>query len=287
MRPLQRLLLDWYARTARALPWRATRDPYAILVSEIMLQQTQVSRVVPKYAAFLARFPTAASLAAAPVAEVLTLWQGLGYNRRALALQRAARAVVDEHGGVVPDDLGALLALPGLGPYTARAVLAFAHDREVAPVDTNVARVLSRAAAGAPLGRAAVQRLADDLVPPGEGARWSHALMDLGATVCVARAPRCGACPLADVCAWRVAGGEDPAASTALRARPQAAFAGSDRYPRGRLLDALRAGPVARADLAAAAHLAGAPPARLAVVVDGLVADGLAERDSAGLRLPR
>jgi A/G-specific adenine glycosylase len=286
MRPLQRLLLDWYARTARALPWRATRDPYAILVSEIMLQQTQVSRVVPKYAAFLARFPTAAALAAAPVAEVLTLWQGLGYNRRALALQRAARAVVDEHGGVVPDDLGALLALPGLGPYTARAVLAFAHDRQVAPVDTNVARVLSRAAAGAPLGRAAVQRLADDLVPPGEGARWSHALMDLGATVCVARAPRCGACPLGDVCAWRAAGGEDPAATTAVRSRPQATFAGSDRYHRGRLLDALRAGPVARADLAAAAHLAGAPPARLAVVVDGLVADGLAERDSAGLRLP-
>jgi len=285
MRPLQRLLLDWYVRTGRPLPWRATRDPYAVLVSEVMLQQTQVSRVVPRYHAFLARFPTPAALAAAPLADVLTAWQGLGYNRRARALQRAAQAVVAEHGGVVPADLDALLALPGVGAYTARAVLAFAHDQEVGPVDTNVARVLSRAVSGAPLGRAGVQRLADDLVPPGEGGRWSHALMDLGATVCGARAPRCDACPVAGACAWRARGGPDPAASTSVRSRPQAAFAGSDRYHRGRLVDALRAGPVARAELTAAAVLTAAPE-RLDAVVDGLVADGLAEWDGQRLRLP-
>jgi A/G-specific adenine glycosylase len=281
----QRLLLAWYRRTARPLPWRATRDPYAILVSEIMLQQTQVARVEPAWRAFLARFPTAAALARAPLAEVLTQWRGLGYNRRARDLQRAAAAVVAEHGGEVPADLDALLALPGIGPYTARAVLAFAHERDVAPVDTNVARVLARAVAGAPLGRAALQRLADDVVPSGDGDPWSQALMDLGARVCLARVPRCDDCPVAAACAWRRAGGPDPAAGTALRSRPQATFAGSARYHRGRLLDALREAPVPRAALAGAAALAD-DPARAGAIADGLVRDELAQWDDELLRLP-
>jgi A/G-specific adenine glycosylase len=280
----QQVLLEWYHREARALPWRATRDPYAILVSEIMLQQTQAARVEPAYRAFLARFPAVAVLAAAPLADVLTQWRGLGYNRRARNLHAAAAAIVERHGGVVPRDLAALRALPGLGDYTARAVLAFAFDEPAAPVDTNVGRVLARAAAGEPLTRAAAQRLADALVPAPAPAAWSHALMDLGARVCVARRPRCGLCPVAASCAWLRRGGDDPAASTATRSRPQAAFAGSDRYHRGRLVDALRAGPLPASDLPGASSLA--DPGRLERLVARLVAEGLAEWHDDRLRLP-
>lgn len=297
-------LLNWYDASARPLPWRATTDPYAILVSEIMLQQTQAARVEPLYAAFLERFPSAEVLAAAALAEVLTAWRGLGYNRRARNLWLAAAAIVERHGGVVPRDLPALLALPGLGSYTARAVLAFAYDERQGPVDTNVGRVLSRAVAGRPLGRAAAQRLADDLVATGPAAAgpavagpaaagrpgsWSHALMDLGARVCLARRPRCSVCPVAGDCAWRRAGGPDgpvpdPAAATATRSRPQARFADSDRYHRGRLVDALRLRPLDAAELSAAARLEDA--ARLERVVAGLVAEGLAEWRDERLALP-
>lgn len=270
-------LLAWYAGTARDLPWRATRDPYRVLVSELMLQQTQVVRVLPAYAAFLARFPDVRVLAAASVGEVVTAWRGLGYNRRAVNLHRAAQVVVTEHDGSIPDDLEALLDLPGVGPYSARAVLAFAFEHDVGPVDTNVARVLARAVQGGPLARPAVQGLADEVVPPGRGHDWSQALMDLGARVCTARSPRCGDCPVRRACAWQRRGGDDPAATGALRPRPQAAFAGSDRYHRGRLVDALRLGPVRLDDLAAAARLD--PGERLERVVEGVVDDGLAVRD--------
>jgi A/G-specific adenine glycosylase len=172
------LLLDWYARHRRALPWRETRDPYAILVSEVMLQQTQASRVVPRWLRWLDRWPTVEALAAASAAEVIREWQGLGYNRRALNLQRAAR-VVAEHGW--PEDL---TELPGVGRYTADALACFAFERPVLPVDVNVRRVQERT-----------------------GERFDHAcaqaLMDLGATVCIARVPRCGECPLAAVCPSR------------------------------------------------------------------------------------
>jgi len=278
------LLLDWYASTARSLPWRETTDPYRVLVSEVMLQQTQVSRVEPLYRAFLDRFPTVADLAAASTADVLTMWRGLGYNRRALNLRRAAQAVVEWHGGQVPADLAALRALPGIGDYTARALLAFAFGHEAAPVDVNVARVLARAVAGAPLGRVAAQALADATVPPGEACAWGNALMDLGAQVCTARSPRCAECPVATACAWRKAGGEDPAAASVARARPQGTFAGSDRFHRGRLVDALRTGPVARTALADAAQLDDGE--RLARIVGGLVADGLAQWAGDDLRLP-
>lgn len=285
---LRDLLSAWYASEARPLPWRATRDPYAVLVSEVMLQQTQAARVEPRWHAFLARFPTVFALAAAPLADVLVEWEGLGYNRRARNLQLAARAVVAEHDGVVPDDLDALRALPGIGEYTARAVLAFAFGRPVAPVDVNVTRVLARAVAGDPLGAGAGQALADQLAiaagSAGTGGTWSHALMDLGARVCVARSPRCGDCPISTVCAWRRGGGEDPAAASAVRSRPQGRFVGSDRWHRGRLMDALRTGVVDQAELPAAAQLE--DPRRLAVLVGGLVSDGLAEWEGESLRLP-
>lgn len=285
IRRLQRGLLAWYRMSARPLAWRQTTDPYRILVSEIMLQQTQAARVEPLWHDFCARFPDVGTLAAAPLGEVLTMWRGLGYNRRAVNLHRAAQIVVAEHGGMIPADLDALRALPGVGQYTARAVLAFAFGQDAAPVDVNVARVLARAVSGAPLSPAAAQRLADEVLPAGEGHAWGQALMDLGARVCTARSPRCEACPAASVCAWRASGGDDPAARSSGRTRPQPAFAGSDRYHRGRLVDALRHGDVASEDAAAAADLA--DTGRLAAITDRLIADGLVEWSQGSLRLPR
>jgi A/G-specific adenine glycosylase len=256
------------------LPWREDRRPWAVLVSEAMLQQTQVARVAPRFTEFLARWPTPAALAATPLADVLAAWAGLGYYRRARDLHAAAAAIVGRHAGEVPDDLD---ALRGVGPYTARAVLALAFGRDVGVVDTNVARVLARAFAGAPLTATAVQRLADALVPAGTGRAHTEALLDLGATVCTARAPRCDVCPLDGGCAWRADGtaGPDPAVTTAGTSRPQARFEGSDRQGRGRLLAALRAGTVARDDLATAAGWPDDAP-RAVRVAEGLVADGLA-----------
>jgi A/G-specific adenine glycosylase len=276
-------LLGWYERHRRALPWRDTTDPYRILVSEVMLQQTQAARVRPAYQRFLDLFPTVEALAAAPRADVLRAWEGLGYNRRAVALHEAAQAIVGRHGGQVPADLDALRALPGVGDYTARAVQAFAYGRPSAPVDTNVARVLTRAVAGRPTTRRALQRLADTLVPAGREAAWSSALMDLGAAHCRARAPRCDGCPVAGACAWRRQGGDDPWGG--VKAPPQAPFPGSDRYHRGRLLGALRRGPVAAADVAAAAALH-ADQRRAVVVAESLTRDGLAQWAEGRLQLP-
>jgi A/G-specific adenine glycosylase len=288
---LRRLLLAWYHADARELPWRATRDPWAVMVSEVMLQQTQAARVVPAWRAFLERFPAPAALARVPVGAAVDAWAGLGYNRRAVNLHRAATAIVERHGGRVPAELGALRALPGIGEYTARALLAFAFARDAAPVDTNVARVLARAVACEPLSRRAVQELADRMVPRGQAHDWSSALMDLGARYCRARAPRCDACPVAAACSWRLAGrpAGDPAAAGDLRPRPQAGFAGSDRYHRGRLVAALRRGPIRPEDLPAAADLlgTGGDSGRLAALTGTLVADGLAEWSEGALRLPR
>ncbi|HVL98081.1 MAG TPA: A/G-specific adenine glycosylase [Egibacteraceae bacterium] len=291
-RPLrfQRLLQAWHHSESRPLPWRDTHDPYRILVSEIMLQQTQVDRVEPVYHAFLRRFPDIQTLASSPLADVVRAWQGLGYNRRAVSLHRAARAVVERHGGRVPFDLLSLRALPGVGDYTARAVLAFAFGQDVGPVDVNVARVLARAAAGRALRRSEVQHLADTLVPPGQAATWTAGLMDLGARYCTARAPRCPACPVAAACAWRTDGGPDagglcdPAATTAVRTRAQQPFAGSDRYHRGRLVETLRRGPVECDALPDAADLD--DTGRLAALTRSLVDDGLAEWNDGSLRLP-
>ena len=183
----------------RDLPWRRTRDPWAILVSEVMLAQTQVTRVIPKWEGFLARWPNPARCAAAPVGEVIAAWNGLGYNRRAVFLHGAAVAITTRHQGVVPADRAALMTLPGVGAYTARAVQAFAFDQPVGVVDTNAARVLARAVAGRRLDGRAVQDLADRMVPAqaaGSGWTWNQAMLDLGAGVCTARRPACQSCPL-------------------------------------------------------------------------------------------
>ena len=250
-----------------------------MLVSELMLQQTQVARVIPKYHAFLEVFPTAASCAAASAGDVVRAWAGLGYNRRALNLHRTALAVVERHGGVLPDDLDALLALPGIGPYTARAVLAFAYERDVGVLDVNAARVVHRTA-GRRLAPAAAQVRADALVPPGQGWAWNQAMLDLGATVCTRRAPRCGECPVVAGCGWR-GDGPDPAPA----ATRQSTFDGSDRQGRGRLVDALRRAPVAIADVPV---VAGWPhdPTRAHRIADGLVAEGLATITADALVLP-
>jgi len=275
---VQQALLTWSARTRRDLPWRHTRDPWAILVSEVMLQQTQVPRVIPKYQAFLDRFPSASQCAAAPVADVVRAWAGLGYNRRAVNLHRAAVAVVERHGGGFPNDLDALMALPGVGPYTARAVLTFAFGRDVGIVESNTGRVLARVA-GRPLTQAEGQRFADALVPEGEGWAWNQAMIDLGATVCLRRAPKCAECPVASDCGWHR--GPDPAAP----ANKQSTFAGSDRQGRGRLVDAMRLAPVSVDRIPAAA---GWPddPARAHRAADTLIADGLAVEVDGALRLP-
>jgi A/G-specific adenine glycosylase len=223
-------LLAWYARHRRPLPWRATRDPYALLVSEVMLQQTQASRVIPYYEAFLARFPDAETLAGAKPREVLEAWSGLGYNRRALRLQAAAR-VVAHHGW--PDDL---TELPGVGPYTAAAVGSFAWERDEAAIDTNARRVIERFDAISYTG-AALARRAAELLPAGRAADFNQAMMELGATVCRPRSPRCGDCPVRDGCATRAAGGPAPA-----RRRGAERFEDSDRWARGRIVAALVAG---------------------------------------------
>lgn len=276
---MQARLTAWGDTHRRALPWRETREPWAVLVSEVMLQQTQVARVVPAWHAFLARFPTPAKCAASPQGDVVTTWAGLGYNRRAVALHRAATAVVERHGGELPADLVALRALPGVGPYTARAVLAFAFELDTGVIDTNAARVLARTAGRALTAREAQAR-ADALVPPGDAWRWNQTMLDFGATVCTKRGPSCGACPLRDsACAW-AAGGfpePDPAVGSAGVPGRQSRFEGSDRQGRGRLVDALRAGPVAR-DASSLATVMGWPddPARATRVAATLIADGIA-----------
>ncbi|HKF79111.1 MAG TPA: A/G-specific adenine glycosylase [Candidatus Dormibacteraeota bacterium] len=271
-------LLAWADGARRDLAWRRTRDPWAVLVAELMLQQTQVARVSPRYEAFLTRFPTPAHCSAVTAAEVIRLWAGLGYNRRALNLHRMARAAVACHGGRLPDTLPELLALPGVGPYTARAVLVFAFERDVAVLDVNARRTLSRA-----LGRPVRQADADALVPAGRGWEWNQAVLDLGATACRPR-PRCSACPLSGgACAWHAAGRPEP--DPWLRPVPQSRFAGSRRQGRGLLVQALRRGPVGWAEVARAA---GWPndPQRASAVARALVAEGLAVEDRGGLRLP-
>lgn len=238
----------WWSEHARDLPWRHTRDPWHILVSETMAQQTQVARVIPKWHAFLERFPTASAAASAGPGAIVEMWDGLGYNRRAVQLHACAVALVDEHDGVPPADLDALLRLPGVGPYTARAILAFAFESDVGVLDTNVGRVLARWA-DAPFAPRAAQDRADVLVPPGAGWEWNQALLDFGATVCTKRSPACDECPVKPWCAW-TGQGPDPAVGSAAVSGGQSKFEGSDRQGRGRLVHALRSGTVADAELA-------------------------------------
>ncbi|HUR51768.1 MAG TPA: A/G-specific adenine glycosylase [Mycobacteriales bacterium] len=269
-------LLRWYADSARDLPWRRPgTSPYAVLVSEVMLQQTPVARVVPAYEAWLERWPTAASLAADSPGEAVRMWGRLGYPRRALRLHAACLAAVQRYGGELPTTVAELLTLPGVGDYTARAVAAFALRQRQPVVDTNVRRVVARLVEGvqdAPVRRRDLQ-LVEDLLPrPGEAAAvTSVALMELGALVCTARAPRCPQCPVLQHCAWLAAG--SPRLADPVR-RPQA-YAGTDRQVRGRLLAVLResSGPVP------GSHLEDAwdEPVQRTRALDGLVADGLVD----------
>jgi A/G-specific adenine glycosylase len=250
-----------------------------------MAQQTQVARVAERWAPFLERFPTPAACAAAPAAHVLEEWSGLGYNRRALALHRCATAVVERHDGRLPASLPELLALPGIGPYTARAVLAFAFERDAAVVDTNTARVLARWS-GRRLTATEVQGAADAALAPGQAWAWNQAMLDLGATVCRRRGPACDLCPVQRGCAWHEAGrpDPDPADGSAGVSGGQSRFAGSDRQGRGRLVEALRSGDVAARDLA---HAMGWPddPGRADRVAATLLADGLVTRQGETYRL--
>lgn len=280
-------LIEWYRDAARDLPWRREGfGAWGTLVSEFMLQQTPVARVIPHLEAWLTRWPTPSALAAAPPADAVTQWANLGYPRRALWLHRAAVEIRDRHDGVVPRDVDALLALTGIGDYTARAVAVFAYGDRHPVVDTNTRRVLARAVEGraqpgspnkADLARMDAE-LPDDIV---ESAIVNAAAMELGAIVCTARSPRCEVCPLAAQCAWRAAGypeSED-------RRRRQAKYEGSDRQARGAVLKVLR-------------EAAPAPVALFAVVpdwpdavqrdraIDSLIADGLAEASEGLLRLP-
>jgi A/G-specific adenine glycosylase len=280
-------VLAWFAEAGRDLPWRATRDPYRVLVAEVLAQQTQAARAAAAWPRFLERFPDVATRAAAAPAEVLRAWQGLGYNRRALALHRTARAV-EERGGW-PDTVEELAALPGIGPYTARAVACFALEHRVAPVDTNVARVLARSLTGADpaqLTPAARQRLADLAMPEGQPWAWSSALMDVGALHCRPR-PRCQGCPLAPSCRWRALGPDAPPP----RPRAQAPFATSDRRWRGAVVRALAGAPdgLDRAALADAVQAAAAdrPAGWFEALLQRLKAEGMVATGADGrLRLP-
>jgi A/G-specific adenine glycosylase len=280
-------IVEWYATAARDLPWRRPGvDAWAVLVSEVMLQQTPVARVEPVWRQWMARWPTPTALAAVPPADVIRAWGKLGYPRRALRLREAAVAVVERHGGVVPADLASLEALPGVGTYTARAVACFGHGQPQPVVDTNVRRVVARLLHGrAEAGNARAADLADiaALTPPDaeRATRFSVAAMELGALVCVAATPRCGACPVRDRCAWRLAG-SPPHDGPPRRVQK---FAGTDRQVRGRLLDVLRAahGPVDAAALDAAWD----DDVQRSRCLDSLLTDGLVEQTAEGLfRLP-
>jgi A/G-specific adenine glycosylase len=241
MTEAQSTVLAWYASNGRDLAFRRTTDPWAILVSEVMAQQTQAARAAEAWTGFMARFPTPGSLADASPAAVIQAWRGLGYNRRAIALRRAALAIVEEHGGHVPDDLEALQRLPGIGPYTARAVLAIAFGRPVAALDVNIRRVIGRAFLQPRLPPRELQVAADALVPR-DAAAWTHALMDIGAAFCRPARPRCEACPLRDACRFATEPADPPAA---LRPERRAAtpFPATGRWLRGRILDRLRDAP--------------------------------------------
>lgn len=281
--PLPDLVLDWYRENARDLPWRRSgTTPWGVLVSEFMLQQTPVARVEPIWVDWTARWPTPSAFAAASRADVLRAWGKLGYPRRALRLHEAAATIARSHGDQVPPDVDDLEALPGVGSYTARAVLAFGYSRRAPVVDTNVRRVVARAVHGA--GDAGPARTKPDLadvdalLPPDDetAAVISAGLMELGAVVCTARAPRCGTCPVVSVCAWHAAG--RPAYDGPRR--PVQGFVGTDRQVRGRLLDVLRGTPepVRRAALDAVWADAGQRDRCLLTLLE----DGLAEQHADG-----
>lgn len=307
---LRRRLLAWYRKHGRDLPWRRTNDPYHAMVAEFMLQQTGVRRVLPVYDSFLRRFPSLKALADAPVSDVIRAWSGMGYNRRAINLQQAARTIVSEYRGNIPQNTAALQKLPGIGRYTAAAIACFAFQRPVAVMDTNIRRVLGRLITGrSDVDANAGWALAEAAVPR-DGARasaWHQALMDLGATVCSARRPKCGDCPVNDLCAARplfdgtnqpqiqYAELSDTLPSLKVAERPQPkqqGWIGTTRYYRGRIVEALRnhrnrampldeLGPLVRDDYSSDKY-----EAWLRELLTALERDGLVTVDSNGVGLP-
>jgi A/G-specific adenine glycosylase len=301
-RPLvQQLLLTWFARNRRSLPWRTDRSPYYVVVSEFMLQQTQVERVVPAFERFVAEFPSFAALAGARTDAVVRAWRGLGYNTRAVRLQRLARVVCERHGGILPSDAASLRELPGIGPYTVGAIRAFAFDRDDIALDTNVRRVIHRVAFGIewpPAPRNQLDAAVARFVLPGCGNDTNSALMDLGASICTARAPKCLVCPLRSVCS---AAPVDPVRLAAL-ARAHAAWARphermpfqrTTRFLRGRIVDVLRALPQTEAISLADLHgeIAALVPDKTAEDVkraaNALVREGIAAFAGVSLMLAR
>jgi A/G-specific adenine glycosylase len=285
--PLHAPVLEWYAASARDLPWRRPDcSPWGVFVSEIMAQQTPIARVLPAWLRWMDRWPTPAALAADSPGEAIREWARLGYPRRAVRLHEAAVAMVDRHAGAVPDDEIALRALPGVGEYTAAAVAAFAFGRRSCVVDTNVRRLLARSVCGqaypAASLSAAERALAARLVPrdPATAATWAVASMELGALVCVARGPRCGSCPVRHLCTW-YASGSPASDGPARRAQP---YAGTDRYVRGLLLAVLRAaaGPVTRADLVGGVPEPAKDPGQRDRCLAALIEDGLVEPVDSG-----
>lgn len=309
---VQRTLLQWYASEKRNLPWRDISDPYAILVSEMMLQQTQVDRVLPKYQQFLTTFPTLAALAAASTADVISVWVPLGYNMRAVRLQSIARQVIQEYGGHIPDTIEELLKLKGVGRYTAGAIACFAYHKQVATVDTNIRRVLHRIFLGLEhpepkLNDAQMLVLAEQVLPPAEAYNWNQALMDLGATICTSGNPRCTACPMHTSCQAYVDMSQHSLfpSGTVLRqlrkvaekqptyrTRQSQPFTSSNRYYRGRIVARLRSlaanermtllalGPEIKADFGEDEL------SWLQTIVQGLAKDGLVDYTEEGVRLP-
>ncbi len=302
-------LLAWYRAESRNLPWRLTNDPYAILVYEMMLQQTQVDRVLPKYQQFLATFPTLADLAAASTADVISVWVPLGYNMRAVRLQSIARQVIAEYGGRIPDTIDDLLKLKGIGRYTAGAIACFAYHKQVATVDTNIYRVLHRIFLGleypeAKLNNDQMLALAEQVLPDGEAYDWNQALMDLGATICTSTNPQCTRCPLQETCSAYTEMSRQslfPSGAVLRQMRKVAEkkapyqtrpFTSTNRYFRGRIVVQLRSLPAnERISLTALG-----PQIKpefcpddlpwLQKLIDGLVKDGLVDCTNEGVRLP-
>ncbi|MFL5690987.1 MAG: A/G-specific adenine glycosylase [Ktedonobacteraceae bacterium] len=303
-------LLHWYAAKQRDLPWRTTNDPYAILVSEVMLQQTQVDRVLPKYRQFLAAFPTLIDLAAASTADVISVWIPLGYNRRAVSLQAIARQVLSNYGGQIPDTIDELLKLKGVGRYTAGAIACFAYHKQVATVDTNIRRVLHRVFIGLEqsqprLNDAQMLTVAEQVLPPGEAYHWNQALMDLGATICTSNSPNCISCPLQHSCSAFTEMSQYslfPSGSVLRQLRKVAEkkkgyqttqpFTSTNRYFRGRIVALLRALPSNKRILLADLGPQLKPTFStedlpwLQKIIDGLAKDGLVDRTEDGVKLP-
>lgn len=306
---VQSHILQWYAAERRDLPWRSTDDPYAILVSEIMLQQTQVERVLPKYQQFLAAFPTLADLAAAPTADVISIWVPLGYNMRAVRLQSIARQVMAEYGGRIPNTIEELLKLKGVGRYTAGAIACFAYKQQVATVDTNIYRVLHRIFlslehAEPRLNNDQMLALAEEALPPGAAYDWNQALMDLGATICTSNNPQCVQCSLQELCnAYAEMRQQSlfPSGAVLRQMRKVAEkkatyrtqpFTSTNRYFRGRIVDHLRSLPSGQRISLATLGSTIKPGFSeddlrwLQKLVDGLAKDGLVDCAEDGIRLP-